>query len=153
MGESVRNRFIGSFDYSIDTKGRINMPARFRKALSAEAEETFVISYAPNNRLRVYPLDEWTKIEESYANLPQTPENVRLQRVIFETLSESELDAQGRITLSQKQIKYAQLEKSVTLVGLSFNRCIEICATQNILEVSDEEITDLYYQSMGAKDE
>lgn len=147
------NRFIGSFEYSIDSKGRVNIPAKFRKALSKEANETFVISFAADNRLRVYPMDEWTKIEEANAKLPKTPKNLKYLRVLSQSLSETTLDSQGRITLTPKHLKYAGIEKKVALVGLSSERCIEICIPENLIDIEDEDFSDLFYGAMESADE
>jgi len=160
----VENRFFGSYDYSIDAKGRINMPARFRKALSPEAEETFIVCYAPDRRLRAYPLNEWKILEEQEMERETrrlqdegrdrlTPAEMKLKRMKYETLIETQLDTQGRIALSPKLVKYAGLEKAVTLIGFSSERCIEICAPENLVDVDgDDFYTALYYGNGGSNE-
>ncbi len=110
-------RFRGEYNYSVDAKGRINIPAKFRKALSPEADETFAICQAPNNCLRAYPQDAWEKYEDELASRPQTLEALRHQRLLRSTLTDSKLDVQGRISISAKQITVAGIKKNVTLVG------------------------------------
>ena len=110
-------RFLGEFNYSIDEKGRINIPSKFRKALSPEANETFAICRAPNNSLRAYPQDSWDQYEEELALRPQTPETLRYIRQLRSTLTNSKLDSQGRVMLTSKQIGILGLDKDVTLVG------------------------------------
>jgi len=152
-GGRVKNRFIGSYENSIDTKGRVNMPARFRKSLSEESEDTFVICFAPDNRLRVYPLDEWPKIEERYAALPPTPQNLQFLRAINQSMSETTLDSQGRITITALQLKYAGIDKRASLVGFSSEHCIEICAPSNLIDETKIDFTDLFYDAMGGSNE
>jgi MraZ protein len=109
--------FRGSFDYSIDAKGRVNIPPSFRKALNPQAEETFVVTLAPDNCLRAYPLDEWKKFEEDLKSRPQTRATTMLMRAIFANTSESMLDAQNRITIKPKQLERAGITKEITLIG------------------------------------
>lgn len=110
-------RFRGEYNYTIDAKNRINIPAKFRKALSPEADETFVICRAPNNCLRAYPQDAWERYEDELAARPQTADALRHIRLLRSTLSDSKLDSQGRIMLTQKQVEIAGIAKNVTLVG------------------------------------
>ena len=152
-GGRVENRFIGSFEYSIDTKGRVNMPARFRKSLSKESNETFVVCYAPDNRLRAYPLDEWVTIEKRYSELPPTKKNVTFLRAIHQTMSESTLDAQGRVTLTAQQMNYAKIDKKVALVGFSSEHCIELCGPELLVPEEEEDFTALFYGALGENNE
>lgn len=110
-------RFRGEYDYSIDGKGRLNIPAKFRRSLSPEANETFAICQAPNKCLRAYPQDAWERYEDELGSRPQTMEALRHLRLLRSTLTDSKLDAQGRISLSAKQITIAGINKNVTLVG------------------------------------
>ncbi|MDR2591264.1 MAG: division/cell wall cluster transcriptional repressor MraZ [Chitinispirillales bacterium] len=110
--------FYGSFDYSVDAKGRVNIPAKFRKALSPEAEDTFIVTYGSENCLEAYPKDVWNKrIADLADHLPRTPENDKWLRFISGTSADSVLDVQGRIILSATQMKYANITKNVTIVG------------------------------------
>lgn len=109
--------FYGSFDYSVDAKGRVNVPAKFRKALSPEAEDTFIVTHGPGNCLRAYPKDVWNRRMAKIAALPATPDNDKIRRFISGTSSDSVIDAQGRIMLSAAQMKYAEITKNVTIIG------------------------------------
>ncbi len=111
------SRFLGEYNYSLDEKGRINIPAKFRKALTPDANETFAICRAPNNCLRAYPQNTWDRYEDELDSRPQTPDTLRHMRLLRSTLTNSKLDSQGRITLTTKQIAIAGIEKNVTLVG------------------------------------
>jgi MraZ protein len=111
------NRFRGVFSYSLDDKGRVSIPAKFRKMLSPEALETFVVSRGPNGCLRAYPLDEWDKKEDGLKQQFESAETVRAVRHIQSTLSESVLDSQGRISLTAEQKAIAAINKNVLLIG------------------------------------
>ena len=141
------HRFIGRFEYSIDTKGRVNVPARFRKALSPSAEETFVICLAPDRRLRAYPIDVWGIIEERYSKLPSTPQNTRFLRALYQSIEEVELDGQGRIKLAQHLCDYAGITNKVSLIGFSSAQCIEICAPEALVDSEEYDFSDLFYQA------
>ena len=112
----MMNRFRGRYNYTVDAKGRINVPAKFRKALSPEANETFVVVRAPDDCLRAYPQDSWDRYEERLRSRPESPHTVKVQRLIYSTLSESHLDSQGRITLAPNQLEIAAISKDVLLI-------------------------------------
>jgi MraZ protein len=141
-------RFRGEYDYSIDAKGRVNIPAKFRKALAPEASETFAICRAPNNCLRAYPQNVWEKYEDELATRPQTSGAIRHLRLLQSTLSDSKLDAQGRIALRNKQIKIAGIKKNVTLVG--HYGFIEIWDTERYREYigSGEDFDKVFFDSV-----
>jgi MraZ protein len=121
------SHFRGRFDYTVDEKGRVNIPAKFRKALNPAAAETFIVCRGVDNSLRVFPLDTWEKFEEEISSRPETPETVKYKRLLYSTVTDSMLDAQGRISLSPSQIEIASIKKNVTLVGM--NSSIEIWDT------------------------
>ena len=143
------SRFRGKFEYSIDSKGRLNIPAKFRKSLRPEAFETFVISRAPDNCLRAYPQDAWEEYEDRLDELPLTKESDRIQRLIQESISDSHLDKQGRITLTPAQMKISGIEKSVTIIGR--RKYIEIWDTAAFEKYTgtDADFDDNFYRAMG----
>jgi MraZ protein len=144
------SRFLGEFNYSLDEKGRLNIPAKFRKALSPEANETFTICRAPNNCLRAYPQDTWDRYEDELASRPQTPETLRHSRLLRSTLTNSKLDSQGRIALTAKQCAIANIEKNITLVG--HYGYIEIWNTDRYNEYIGEgdDFDQVFFQSVEA---
>ena len=143
------HRFIGRFEYSIDTKGRVNIPARFRKGLDSSANDTFVVSKAPDHRLRVYPSDVWYEKEQFYAKLPSNPANTRFLRALYESIEEVELDGQGRIKLPVHLRDYANISNKVALIGFSSEQCIEICTPQSLQEPSEDDFNTMYYTTTG----
>ena len=144
------SHFHGRFDYTVDDKGRVNMPAKFRRSLNPQAAETFVICRAPDGCLRAYPQDVWEQYEQELSARPQTPETLRHQRLLYSTLSDSVLDAQGRITLGASQMHIASITKNVTLIGQ--NGYIEIWDTDtfNAYAGTAEYFDEVFFQSVEA---
>jgi MraZ protein len=142
------SRFRGRYDYTIDEKGRVNIPAKFRKALSPEANETFVVCRGPNKCLRAYAQDVWNAYEDELSSRPQTPETLRHQRLVSSTLAESTLDAQGRISLTTLQMKMVGLEKNITVIGQ--NGYLELWNTDSFTSyVGDQDDFDeVFFKSV-----
>ena len=115
----TKNTFIGEYSYSLDSKGRINMPARFRQALSKNNKNTFVSTRGMDSCIWVYPLSQWFEIEKSLRSLSSLS---RIHRTFVRNTaryaSPSTYDKQGRITLSPSLIEYAGLEKEVLIIGM-----------------------------------
>lgn len=141
-------RFRGRFDFSIDQKGRINIPSKFRKLLTPEAEDTFVICRAPDGCLWAYPKDEWEKFEDLLEVMPISREVNKFQRVIQNTLNDSTLDKQGRVSLTPLQIKIAGISKEVSIIGRG--KYLEIWAASRFEEYSgkDESFDQVYYDTI-----
>ncbi|MGB2868620.1 MAG: division/cell wall cluster transcriptional repressor MraZ [Bacteroidota bacterium] len=111
--------FKGRFTYSVDNKGRIALPARLRKSVSSNANDTFTITRGFEKCLSVYPQDEWNKLEESFRRLTFTdPQHRFFMRTLSEWATECQLDSQQRITFPQELLKYAGIEKEVLIIGV-----------------------------------
>ena len=115
----TKNTFIGEYLYSLDSKGRINMPARFRQALSKNNKNTFVSTRGMDSCIWVYPLSQWFEIEKGLRSLSSLS---RIHRTFVRNTARyatpSTYDKQGRITLSPSLIEYAALEKEVLIIGM-----------------------------------
>ncbi len=144
-------RFRGRYDFSIDQKGRINIPSKFRKLLSPEAEETFVICRAPDGCLWAYPKDEWEKYEDSLIAMPVSRKANKFQRAMQNTLSDSTLDKQGRISLTPLQTRIAGINKEVSIIGRG--RYLEIWDTKRFEEYTGngEDYDDVYYETIQSE--
>jgi MraZ protein len=111
--------FKGSYAYSVDRKGRMNIPARLRKYVSSEANDTFVITRGYEQCLFAYPLDEWIKLEESIRQLsPTNPQHRYFTRTLLENAVESQLDRQSRITIPRELLRLAAIEKEALIIGV-----------------------------------
>ncbi|CAA7602897.1 division/cell wall cluster transcriptional repressor MraZ [Acididesulfobacillus acetoxydans] len=108
--------FMGEYLHTVDGKGRLIMPAKFREALG----EQFIATKGLDHCLFVYPQEEWKILEEKLRALPFTQPDVRaFVRFFFSGASECEVDKQGRILLPANLRSYAQITKDVVLVGVS----------------------------------
>lgn len=96
----------------MDSKGRIAIPAKLRKHISAEANETFVMTRGLSNCIDLYPLDEWVKIEQALLNLNSfQPDDARFIRMFVQFASEDVMDVQSRIMIPPRLLVTQQLRK------------------------------------------
>jgi MraZ protein len=117
---------MGEYHHTIDLKGRMIVPAKFRDGLG----ETFVITRGLDQCLFGYPMSEWKQIEEKLKALPLTKKDARaFTRFFFSGATECELDKQGRVNLATPLLQYAKLEKECVVIGVS-NR-IELWSKSN----------------------
>jgi len=108
--------FKGTFKHTIDQKGRINIPARFRGG--AGSLESYVLTRGLNDCLYVFPASEWEKVEEKLRSLTQTdPNALYYLRSTLANAADVQLDKQGRITLPSNLIDLGNLEKEVLIIG------------------------------------
>ena len=113
------NTFIGEYRYSLDSKGRINIPARFRQLLSKDNDNTFVATRGQDPCLWIYPLKEWKKIEDELRKLSSISGIHRtFIRQIARSATPSTCDKQGRITISPSLLSYASLKKETLILGM-----------------------------------
>ena len=106
--------FMGEYNHTVDPKGRLIIPSRFREALGEE----FVVTKGLDGCLFVFPMDEWQKFEEKLQSLPLTSKSARqFTRFFVAGATPCELDKQGRILVPQTLREFAGLEKDVILAG------------------------------------
>ncbi len=111
--------FKGRYSYSVDNKGRIALPAKLRKNVSLEANDTFVISRGFEQCLFVYPQDEWNKVEQMIRGLSSSnPQHRFLVRTLLQWATDTQLDSQSRITIPQDLLKFANIENEVLVIGV-----------------------------------
>ena len=144
-------RFRGRYDFSIDEKGRINIPSKFRKLLSPEAEETFVVCRAPDGCLWAYPKNEWEIFEDRLYAMPVSREGNKFQRTLQNTLNDTTLDKQGRICLTPFQTKIAGIVKEVSIIGRG--SYLEIWDKKRFEEYtgSGNDYDDVYYKTIKSE--
>ncbi|MDP4174852.1 MAG: division/cell wall cluster transcriptional repressor MraZ [Bacteroidota bacterium] len=111
--------FIGSFTYSIDSKGRVSIPAKLRKYVKPEANDTFVMTRGVEKCIVVYPLDQWKELMDTkLANLNEfNKKEAMFIRAFLQRASEDTLDSQSRLLIPQNLIEYAGIEKEVFILG------------------------------------
>ncbi len=109
---------LGEYQHSIDDKGRMAVPAKFRKTLSGGV----VVTKGMDACLYLYPLEEWTKLADKIAKLPINQSDSRaFARLLLAGASHSEIDSQGRILIPEYLRKYAGIMSKAVVVGL-YNR-------------------------------
>lgn len=107
--------FMGEYNHTVDAKGRLIVPAKFREQLGDE----FVVTKGLDGCLFVYTLEEWHNIEEKFRNVPMTSKDARkFSRFFFAGAASCEVDKQGRILLPPVLREYAEIQKDVVLVGV-----------------------------------
>ena len=135
------NTFIGEYKYSLDSKGRINIPAKFRQSLSKDNHNTFVATRGQDPCIWIYPIKEWKKIEDELRKLSSISGIHRtFIRQIARSATPSTCDKQGRIILSPSLISYAQLDKEALIIGM-INK-IEIWNPATLKNVDSKNIND-----------
>ncbi len=110
--------FRGSSYHTIDTKGRVIIPVRFRQALEDKKEQALMVSRL-DNALFAYPVDEWEEIEDRIHSLAEKSEAMRrFRRVFIGAVQHCPIDKQGRILIPPELRNYAELKKEIVLVGV-----------------------------------
>ncbi len=104
---------------SLDAKGRIVLPARYRERLIEICNSQLVVTIDTDQPcLLIYPLNEWEIIEEKIEALPSfNPTTRRIQRLLIGHATDIEVDTNGRMLLSNPLREYAQLGRKVVLIG------------------------------------
>lgn len=106
--------FMGEYSHTIDAKGRLIMPAKFREELGSHC----VVTRGLEGCLSVYTMDAWLTLANSMKKLKASKESVRaFKRFLFGSAAEVEFDKQGRILLPPTLRTYAKLTKDVTVLG------------------------------------
>jgi len=106
--------FLGEYEHTIDAKGRMAIPAKFRTQMDHGA----VISKGMGTCLSVYTMERWEQKSDELVAGKTSDELRDFERRIYPSASEVELDAQGRIVIPAKLRIYANLEAEVTIAGV-----------------------------------
>lgn len=122
----------GQYQHTIDSKGRLFIPAKLREELG----DTFYITMGIDSCLSVYSEESWGRFTEKFESLPYT--KTRAMRPLFANAAKCEPDAQGRILIPAKLRNYASLKKDVVVIGVSNRAEIWNAAAWNKLE--EEEL-------------
>lgn len=107
--------FMGEYNHTVDTKGRLIIPSKFRELLGEE----FIVTKGLDGCLFVFPMNEWHAFEEKLRTLPLTQKGARqFTRFFVAGATPCELDKQGRILLPATLREFAGLDKDVVLAGM-----------------------------------
>ncbi|HEY8676950.1 MAG TPA: cell division/cell wall cluster transcriptional repressor MraZ [Candidatus Dormibacteraeota bacterium] len=119
--------FYGTFRHAVDSKGRVALPAQFRRDLGGS-----VIAPGAENRLVIRPAVDWQEYEQHFRLTAESSAEQRLyMRHLYAGAREVEVDAQGRILLIPEHRNFARIEERAVFVGVS-----------NVVEVVGEEVWD-----------
>ncbi len=131
--------FIGEYYHTLDEKGRIAIPSKFKPELQKGA----VVTRGIDNCLFLYTKEEWKKLADRLVKLPISQANTRaFARLMLAGAMDVDIDSQGRIILPDYLRKYSKLKKKVVVAGL-YNR----------LEIWDSAIWQRYKQNTERKSE
>ncbi|OXM15674.1 division/cell wall cluster transcriptional repressor MraZ [Paenibacillus herberti] len=133
--------FLGEHQHSLDDKGRLTVPSKFRDNLGP----VFIVTRGLDNCLFVYPMEEWKQLEQKIRQLPLMKADARaFSRFFFSGAVELELDKQGRVNLPNHLTEYAKLEKDCMVLGVSSR--VEIWSKpvwEGYYEQSEEAFNDI----------
>ena len=130
--------FKGEYNHTIDTKGRVIIPAKFREKLG----DSFVVTKGLDGCLYGYANEDWQVFEDKLSSLPITNKNSRqFARFFMAGAADCEIDKQGRILLPAVLREFAGLEKDVVLVGVS--KRFEIWSKEKWSEITAQYDNDM----------
>lgn len=120
--------FRGQFTHSVDAKGRVSLPARFREVLLADGNPRFVLTPAVFDPcLHLYPMKAWEEFERKVSELPSMDVTaIRFRRMYVSAAVECELDGSGRVLIPPHLRERIRLEKDALWAGMG--RTLELWA-------------------------
>ncbi|MBE5848105.1 MAG: division/cell wall cluster transcriptional repressor MraZ [Lachnospiraceae bacterium] len=136
--------FMGEYNHTIDAKGRVIVPSKFREALG----DAFVVTKGLDGCLFAYDNEEWAAFEEKLKSLPITNKDARqFVRFFLAGATEAEVDKQGRILLPGSLREFAALLKDVVLIGVGSR--IEIWSKERYEGTASYEDMDAIAEHMA----
>ena len=132
--------FTGRYDYAIDDKSRISIPAKFREVLSTNYDMRLMLTNL-DGCIVGYPYQEWLNIQERMSNYGSIKKEARaFLRYFYSGIAECPVDKLGRILIPQSLKADAKVKKNVVIVGVG--RKIEIWAQEQWEELVKKAISD-----------
>jgi MraZ protein len=111
--------FFGQHQHTIDAKGRLSIPGKYREILAQRASGILVVTKDPEQCLAIVPIEEWRQRAAKIQAIPNSVQAVRdYKRFLFSEAADCALDGQGRILIPPELRRYAGLERDVMLVGV-----------------------------------
>ncbi|MEL6367549.1 MAG: division/cell wall cluster transcriptional repressor MraZ [Pseudomonadota bacterium] len=133
--------FRGATKVSLDAKGRLAIPTRYRERIAARCANQLVATVDRDYCLLIYPLPDWEDIERKLERLPSLNKHARrLQRLMIGHASDMELDNSGRLLMPRELREFAGIEKHAMLVGQG--KKFELWEESRWLERRDEWLAD-----------
>ena len=111
--------FTGHYEHTIDAKGRVSLPAKYREAIAARGSDRLMVTADIHNILLAFALDEWQAFMDKLGALPSMDPRVRMvKRHLIGGAHEVQFDGNGRILLPAPLRQHAQLDREVVFVGI-----------------------------------
>lgn len=144
---NIEQMFLGEYTHTLDDKGRLTLPAKYR----AELAVGLIVTRGIDKCLFVFPMSEWQALSGKLSALPLTdPQAREFQRLIFSGASDTELDKQGRVLLPQYLREYAGLDGDVIVAGLNTHMEIWAPDAWNAIRANfDSGISAEYWAKLG----
>ncbi len=139
--------FKGTYEHSIDSKGRVSFPAKVRKYLNPAYQENFTILRGVQPCLYLYPEDRWLAVEEKLSrisNLKVTGANVI--RNFLRNAEDISLDNQNRLALPSSLTEWAGIGQKVTIIGVGDR--LELWSPEKLQELDESFSADDYAQNL-----
>ncbi len=110
--------FRGATKVTLDAKGRLAIPTRYRERIATRCDGQLVATLDRDHCLLIYPLPDWEEIERKLVRLPSLQKRAReMQRIMLGYATEVDVDGAGRILLSRELREVAGLERTAMLIG------------------------------------
>jgi MraZ protein len=110
--------FRGATKVTLDAKGRLAIPTRYRERIAARCDGRIVVTVDKDHCLLVYPLPDWEELERKLVRLPSMNKAARnIVRIMVGYATEVDMDGSGRILVSKELREFASLEKQAMLIG------------------------------------
>jgi MraZ protein len=147
--------FRGVATFNLDAKGRMAIPAKFRRHLDVCCEGRLMVTVDHSDHcLQLYPLPEWEAVEQKLADLPSlNPQVRRLKRMLLGYATECEMDANGRILLPAKLREFADITKSTVMIGqgnkfelwdeATWNALMDTCLAEDFGDILPPELESI----------
>lgn len=106
--------FMGEFNHTVDAKGRVIVPSKFRDKLG----ESFVVTKGFDRCLSIYDMENWKGVQEKLVQMPMLTEDSRtIRRMMAGSAAEAECDKQGRVLIPAPLREYAGIKKDAVMIG------------------------------------
>ncbi|MDY7040055.1 MAG: division/cell wall cluster transcriptional repressor MraZ [Chloroflexota bacterium] len=135
--------FAGEFEHTVDSKGRLTIPVKFREALA----DGLYLTRGLDGCLFAYPPDAWQQIADQAANRPLTESGARNFSRMFYSSTECRLDKQGRILVPAQLREYAAIENEAVIVGM--NSRLEIWSKDRWRAITSKMMEDVFAQQIS----
>ena len=117
--KNINLSFTGEYQYSLDQKNRLIIPAKFRNSLDAANNKTFVLTRGLDECLVLYPLLEWTNVEQQLAQLSTIKQkNRNFIRNVVRHATYLKYDSQGRVAVPSNLLNHASINKDGAMIGM-----------------------------------